>query len=172
MKTYLLAAFALQLLISCGNNENRNDTAANPNDTLKTTTYYLIRHAEKDRSGKGNSDPNLTNKGVQRAKKWAVYFKGKKIEAVYTTNYNRTRQTASYTAQMARVPVKTYDPTKLYSAAFKAATWGKTVLVVGHSNTTPQFVNAIIGENKYSNIPDNENNWLFKVTLTANGKTK
>ena len=41
---------------------------------------------------------------------------------------------------------------------------GKTVLVVGHSNTTPQFVNAILGVDRYSDIQDNNNANLYIVT--------
>ena len=41
---------------------------------------------------------------------------------------------------------------------------GKTVLVVGHSNTTPQFVNAILGSGRYSDIQDDNNANLYIVT--------
>ena len=41
----------------------------------RTTTYYLIRHAEKDRTDSLNRNPNLTEQGLERAKKWANYFK-------------------------------------------------------------------------------------------------
>ena len=41
---------------------------------------------------------------------------------------------------------------------------GKTVLVVGHSNTTPQFVNAILGTKQYTDIQDDNNVNLYIVT--------
>ena len=47
-------------------------------------------------------------------------------------------------------------------------TQGKTVLVVGHSNTTPQFVNKIIGEEKYPNMDDTDNGSLYIVTVVGN----
>lgn len=52
-----------------------------------------------------------------------------------------------------------------------ATTKGKTVLIVGHSNTTPKFVNDLLGEVKYQDIADNNNANLYKVTITNDGKT-
>lgn len=65
----------------------------------ETTTYYLIRHAEKDRTDTSNKNPNLNLEGLERAKKWASYFKNIELDAVYSTNYNRTQQTATPTAE-------------------------------------------------------------------------
>ena len=39
-----------------------------------TTTYYLIRHAEKDRSDKSNRNPELTEIGKTRAQHWNEVF--------------------------------------------------------------------------------------------------
>ena len=44
-------------------------------------------------------------------------------------------------------------------------TKGKTVLVVGHSNTTPAFVNAVIKQKKYQDIDDNNNGNIYIVTI-------
>ena len=38
--------------------------------TNQTSTYYFIRHAEKDKSDKTNRNPNLIMEGVLRAAKW------------------------------------------------------------------------------------------------------
>ena len=59
----------------------------------------------------------------------------------------------------------------MYDSIFQKNTAGKTVLVVGHSNTTPAFVNKIIGEKKYKDIDENDNASLFIVTITKDGKT-
>tara|TARA_B100000929_G_scaffold261993_1_gene227078 strand:+ start:105 stop:629 length:525 start_codon:yes stop_codon:yes gene_type:complete len=133
------------------------------------TTYYLIRHAEKDRSDSTNKDPNLTNEGKERAKKWTNILKDIKFDAVYSTNYNRTKQTAKPLAESQQLDVKTYEANNLYNDDFKKLTKGKTVLVVGHSNTTPQFANAILGEKKYENIDDSENGALFIVHVLEDG---
>ena len=42
---------------------------------------------------------------------------------------------------------------------------GKNVLIVGHSNTTPNLVNELLGKEKYPQIEDNNNGNLYVVTI-------
>lgn len=143
----------------------------NDQDDIVTTTYYLIRHAEKDRSDKTNRDPELTRAGKKRAKRWQKYFKKVDFDAVYSSNYHRTKQTAQPTANKQKIEISIYDPRQLYSEDFQNETKGKTVLVVGHSNTTPSFVNKILGMKKYEDMDDNNNSSLYIVTISK-GKTE
>ncbi|WP_298897078.1 phosphoglycerate mutase family protein [uncultured Psychroserpens sp.] len=136
----------------------------------ETTTYYFIRHAEKDRSDKTNRNPDLTQTGKTRAIHWSEILQHVKFDAVYSTQYNRTMQTAAPTAEKNKVEIQFYDPRALYSEDFATATKGQTVLVVGHSNTTPAFVNMVLKEKKYEDIDDNNNGNLYIVTI-SNGKT-
>jgi len=53
----------------------------------------------------------------------------------------------------------------MYSEAFQNNTKGKTVLVVGHSNTTNVFANKVLGEEKYDEINDSNNSNLYIVTV-------
>ncbi|WP_456420765.1 SixA phosphatase family protein [Lutibacter sp.] len=135
------------------------------------TTYYLIRHAEKNRTENTNKNPNLTEKGIKRAKNWSVVFKNIPFDIIYSTNYNRTKQTAEPTAKSKNLEIQYYNPKELYDEKFKFKTTGKTVLVVGHSNTTPQFVNKIIGEEKYADIDDLNNSNLYIITIINDVKT-
>jgi 2,3-bisphosphoglycerate-dependent phosphoglycerate mutase len=137
----------------------------------ETTTYYLIRHAEKERTDATNKDPKLNQQGQERAEQWANYFKNTPLDAIYTTNYKRTLQTATPAAKAKNIALQSYSPNKLYDSIFQQNTKGKTVLVVGHSNTTPAFVNRILGEEKYPNMEDNDNATLFIVTIRGNKKT-
>ena len=137
----------------------------------QTTTYYLIRHAEKDRTDATNQNPNLNEDGLKRADKWATYFKNIPLDAVYSTNYNRTQQTAKPTAADKNLIVLSYNPRELYSSDFQKETHGKTVLIVGHSNTTPAFVNAILGEKKYEDMRDDDNGSLYIVTIINDSKS-
>lgn len=144
----------------------------NPDDAMKedlqekeVTTYYLIRHAEKDRSVAGERDPELNVDGKQRAQKWVEVLKEVKFDAIYSTDYKRTMQTAKPLAENNKLVILSYDPRNLYSEEFKKATTGKTVMIVGHSNTTPHFVNAILAEKKYQDIDDSENGALFIVQV-------
>ena len=135
------------------------------------TTYYLIRHAEKVRTDKSNRDPNLTTKGQDRAQYWSVVFENVKFDMVYSTKYNRTIETAQPSAKSKKVKIQYYNPRKMFDEDFQKATKGKTVLVVGHSNTTPFFANKILGKEKYKDIKDNNNNNLYIVTVTKDTKT-
>lgn len=156
-KYVFLFIFTFSLLSACNSDES--------------TTFYLIRHAEKDRTDKTNRNPNLNEKGLKRSYKWATYFKNIDLDAVYSTIYNRTMQTAKPISDSKKLEIKNYDPSKMYDAIFQTATKGKTVLVVGHSNTTPAFVNKILGENKYEDINDNDNASLYIVTITGDKRT-
>lgn len=131
----------------------------------------MIRHAEKDRSDENNVNPSLTFKGEQRAQNWSVYFKDIHLDAVYSTKYYRTIETATPTAKTKNLEIQYYNPRSLYDSIFKAETKGKSVLVVGHSNTTPMFANAILGEKKYQFMSDDDNASLFIVTLSGDDKT-
>lgn len=136
----------------------------------EATTYYFIRHAEKDRSDKTNKDPNLMQKGLLRAAKWSFVLENIEFDAIYSTNYNRTKQTAQPTAEKKGLEVTIYDPRQMFSEEFANNTKGKTVLVVGHSNTTPAFVNAVLGKKKYDDIDDNNNANLYIVTISPSGE--
>ncbi|KGL63593.1 SixA phosphatase family protein [Polaribacter sp. Hel1_85] len=158
MKKYLfLFVFAFCVLSACTSDE--------------TTTYYLIRHAEKDRTDKTNRNPNLNEKGLERARKWAAYFKNIDLDAVYSTNYNRTQQTAKPTAESKKLEINSYDPRNMYDSIFKNNTKGKTVLVVGHSNTTPAFVNKILNKKDYPDMDDHDNASLYIVTISGEKTT-
>ena len=135
------------------------------------TSYYLIRHAEKDRTNKANRDPNLNKKGQERVKIWTNYFENIDLDAVYSTEYKRTMQTAKTIAENKSLEIQNYDPLKMYDAFFQKETKEKKVLIVGHSNTTPSFVNKILGEKKYKNMTDRDNSTLYIVTIKGGKKT-
>lgn len=90
---------------------------------------------------------------------------------VYSTDYNRTKQTAMPTAKANNLELQIYDPSNYNIEAFMAKTKGKTVLIVGHSNTTPVFANTLLGEQKYKMMADNDNAGLYIVTIANGFKT-
>ena len=140
-------------------------------DKENTSTFYFFRHAEKDRTNPTNKNPSLTAQGLERANKWAVFFKDKKIDAIYSTNYKRTQQTALPIAKGQNLEIISYTPKLLITEKFIADNKGKNIVIVGHSNTTPELVNRLLGEKKYEEIPDQDNNDLFIVSLKKNKAT-
>ena len=159
MKNILLLTLIVSLIFSC-----KSDKKEENNTQTETTVYYLIRHAEKDRSIKGD-DPGLTEKGFKRAENWAIIFEQTPLDFVYSTDYKRTQQTASPTATSKDLTINSYDPRNLFDEKFKIETKGKTALIVGHSNTTPAFVNTVLGKKKYQQIDDLDNGKLFIVSI-------
>ena len=132
---------------------------------ISVSTFYLIRHAEKNRTNPDDSDPELSQKGLGRAMHWAEILQDVELDAIYSTDYNRTSMTAAPTSVKMNIDVQYYDPRILDIDQFKADNLNKNVLIVGHSNTTPQFVNKLINEEKYSEIVDSENGTLFIVQI-------
>jgi len=137
----------------------------------EVTTYYFIRHAEKVRIDKTDKNPLLSEKGQLRAENWKKVFKNVNFDFIYSTNYNRSIQTASPTLKNKNLEIEFYNPRDLYNEDFKQKTKGKTVLVVGHSNTTPSFVNKIMGKEKYSDIDDSNNSNLYIITVSHSVRT-
>lgn len=131
-----------------------------------STTLYLIRHAEKDVSDTANKpDPVLTEAGELRAQSYVDYFSDVMFDAIYSTDYTRTRDTAAPVANAQGVPVTLYDASDL--AGFADALKGErgNILVVGHSNTTPQLA-ALLGGPEGLVIDEvNEHDRLVKLTI-------
>lgn len=126
------------------------------------TTYYFVRHAEKvDNS----QNPDLSETGLKRASLWNNIFSEVDFDEIYSTDYKRTIQTASPTATTKKIEIKLYNPKTINIDSFKKETLGKKVLIVGHSNTTPKFVNDIINQNLFSDIEDATFGNLYIVTI-------
>lgn len=130
----------------------------------KTTTIYFIRHAEKVDSSK---NPNLSTLGLERAAHWSEIFSDINFDAIYSTDFTRTKETARPTATNKKIDITLYDAKKIDFQKFKIDNLGKTVLVVGHSNTIPDFVNKLINQDVYLSIENEVFGNLYIVTLTG-----
>ena len=140
----------------------------------QTTTIILIRHAEKDTTSPGSTmmkaDPPLSVAGKRRAERLPDILKDYQPDSIYTTKYLRTKTTIEPMAKRYNLTPIIYDPKDLGSLAEKLIHLnGKTVVVAGHSNTTPMIVNLIMKENKYANLEDSVYN-QFWINTIANGK--
>jgi broad specificity phosphatase PhoE len=150
MKKYLLIAAFFVLQVSFGQNN--------------TTTYYFIRHAEKVDNSK---NPDLSEIGLERAKLWNEIFSEINIDTIYSTDFKRTLQTITPIANSRKVIIINYDPKTIDIESFKKNTLGNKVLVVGHSNTIPNFVNQIINKKIYNDMDDVTFGNLYIVTLNG-----
>lgn len=128
----------------------------------KTTTLYFIRHAEKVDNSK---NPDLSPLGLERANHWKDVFSSVHFDAIYSTDYIRTLKTATPTAIAQDIQITKYDPKTIDLEKFKSENIGKTILIVGHSNTTPEFVNKLIKQNTYPTIEDTIFGNLYILTI-------
>lgn len=145
----------------------KQESKTNTPPMTVTSTYYFIRHAEKDRTDPADKNPHLTEIGQERANHWSNILGHIKFDAVYSTDYNRTKETAQPTASKNNLDITLYDPKNIDAQSFMKDNKGKMVLIVGHSNTTPTFVNKILGHNKYEDIDDSNNGNLYIVTING-----
>ena len=154
MKNFvILFCFLISLSIEA-QTENKSDC----------TKVYLIRHAEKDRTDKTNSNPHLNSLGTKRSLKWKDFFKNINFDIIYSTNYHRTLETIKPFSENGTELI-IYNPSKIDYNEFVSNNKGKTILVVGHSNTIPTFTNRISNKNLYNDIEDNNNSNLYVVTI-------
>lgn len=136
------------------------------------TTVILVRHAEK-KIEPNNEDPDLSPEGVARALEIARVFGESGVNAIYATQYKRTQQTVKPLSDRTGVPISLLDSSQRNELAERIMTGlrGKTVFVAGHSNSVPVIVSILSGET-YPEIPDNEYDNLFVVTIYRFGKAK
>ena len=164
------------VFFACGSNEKPegyvNFDPANNQEKYQPTTYYFIRHAEKDLSVEDN--PQLTFEGIKRSNYWGEYFKDKGLNSFYTTKFTRNYQTLIPILHYYKGEPNVYEPKvdSLFSKDFWDNTEGKKVVVVGHNNTTPNFVNEILRKKKYDVIEDGVYGNLYQVEIDESGFIK
>tara|TARA_B100001142_G_scaffold247334_1_gene247048 strand:+ start:1712 stop:2206 length:495 start_codon:yes stop_codon:yes gene_type:complete len=129
------------------------------------STFYLIRHAEKVRVDKSENNPALNEKGILRAQNWKNYFLDKEISKIYSTDYKRTIRTAQPLAINNNIETIIYSTSDFKFDDFIKSNIGENTLVVGHSNTIPDFVNELINEEYYTQIEDLNNSNLYIVSI-------
>ncbi len=112
------------------------------NEVYAFQTIYLVRHAEKQ---SGGSDPQLSLQGQRRALDLAMHLRDASVQAIFVSEYQRTQKTAQPLADLLKIK-PTVIPGKDFSqlvALLKADTSNGAALVVGHSNTVPEIVQAL-----------------------------
>ena len=100
-----------------------------------------------------------------RAEKWKEVLKNIKLDKIYSTNYNRTIETANPTSRSQNIDITIYSPRNIDFVNFKEINKGEKVLIVGHSNTIPNFVNGLIEKDFYDQIDDLNNSNLYLVNI-------
>jgi len=142
-----------------------------PDKEKSLTTIILVRHAEKAQDG--TSDPPLTSRGKTRAQELAYILKYIPLEAVYSTPYKRTQQTALPTAEAHSLQVNSYSSGEEESFLKKILSTyaGGNVLIIGHSNTVPVLANYLAGSTHFSPLDDFTYDNIFIASVPQKGLT-
>ena len=130
----------------------------------ETTKIYLLRHAEKDTTIK--QDPSLTKEGVERSERLSNLLKEVPVDKLFSTNARRTKQTLLPLSISKGLAIDFYDSKdsmsmeKLYSLIKY-----KTTVIAGHSNTIPDLVNTLIGQEVYPEMDESEFGKIWVLTF-------
>jgi broad specificity phosphatase PhoE len=161
---HLIALVAM--LVGC-----HDDNVPTP-DSRDDVVVYVVRHAE---TGSTATDPSLDAAGQARAQALATRLADARITAAFSSQYNRTQETATPTATAAGITVTTVPVTSTNAATYGAelmsavmTSGSHAVLIVGHSNTVPDTVKAFTGVT-VAPIAETEFDRLYTITLTAEG---
>jgi len=124
------------------------------------TTIYIIRHAEKENDTK-NTD--LSSEGFERAENWKKYFEDITIDTFYSSGFQRARHTCQPMAFSRGKDVSIYKNHLMDLKNVIQNHRGETVLIVGHSNRIPKFINKLLGQEKYPEISEPEFGNLYII---------
>lgn len=145
-------------------------------ESQSTTTVIFVRHAEKAAIPADN--PGLSETGKSRASELARQLVDADVvagvDAIYSTPFRRTEETAQMLATALSTPITPYDSADSQTVVDDIVRLhrGEIVLVVGHSNTIPEMI-ANIGASK--NVPviaEGEYDNMYIVSIPWFGKTK
>ena len=145
-------------------------------ESQATTTMIFVRHAEKALIPVG--DPGLSPEGHVRAAELARQLVDADvvagIDAIYSTPYRRTIETAQPIADALGLVINQYDPhdNEAVLAKILRNHKGKIILVVGHSNTLPTLIADLGASKKVPPIAELEYDNIYLISIPWFGKTK
>jgi 2,3-bisphosphoglycerate-dependent phosphoglycerate mutase len=145
-----------------------HDTVTIPtliSDTI--TTFIIMRHAERDNVG---SDPSLNADGIIRADELKRILANVPVASVYSTPFNRTRETVTPLANDKGLLVTEYSTGTPYLQLVNQVMndhKGKVIMMAGHSNTVPEILKALTDNAFNIQITESQYDNLFIVSLPA-----
>jgi phosphohistidine phosphatase SixA len=137
-----------------------------------TTRIFIARHAEKE-TGK---DPVLTTAGNLRSGDLMRALQNEGIQKIYVSQYRRSQNTGDSMRIQLKIDTVHYlaDTVcdNLINSIVEHGDFGKTILIIAHSNTIPQIIRKFgVTDYPYEDIPDDEFDNLFVITYKK-GKAK
>jgi broad specificity phosphatase PhoE len=145
-------------------------------ESQATTTVIFVRHAET--LTEPADDRGLSPAGQRRVAELARQLVDADVvagvDAVYSTPFRRTEETARPIAEALDLPLNTYDAadTEAIMEHIVREHKGKIILVVGHSNTLPALMAGMGASKKVPPIAEDEFDNIYIVSIPWFGKTK
>lgn len=137
---------------------------------------FLVRHAERADAPTGQpppgmtaNDPPLSAAGTERAQKLAALLASAEVKHIFTTEYQRTRQTAAPLAEKGAVKAVVSAARDAGPLVEQVQKVSGNVLIVGHSNTVPDLMKRL-GVKTTVTIDDGEYDNLFVVVRPSSGE--
>jgi broad specificity phosphatase PhoE len=145
-------------------------------ESQATTTIIFFRHAEQ--TSHDEVDPPLSEAGQRRVAELtrqlvdADVVAG--IDAIYSTPYIRSLETARPLADQLDLPINSYaaDDTEEILDTILKDHKGKIILVIGHSNTLPVLIANLGASKNVPAIAQNEFDNIYIISIPWFGKTK
>ena len=145
-------------------------------ESQATTTVIFVRHAEKALDG--SDDPSLSPAGQRRAAELTRQMVDADVvagvDALYATEYRRTRETIEPLAKKLELDINEYDSgdTEQVLETILKRHKGKIILVVGHSDTIPQLIANLGASKNVPPIAEDEYDNVYLISIPWFGKTK
>ena len=130
--------------------------------SAQTTTVWIVRHAEKDKSNPQDTNPNLSDEGRVRAGDLATYLKKVKFDVAFATPTKRTHQTLD---SLVVPKVIDYKDIKSLVDSIKTNYVGKAIIVAGHSNTVLEIIEALGGKKPKEELTDDDYDYIFELAV-------
>ena len=145
-------------------------------ESQATTTIIFVRHADKATAPIDN--PGLSAAGQRRAAELSRQLVDADVvagvDAVYSTGYKRSQETARAVADALDLPINTYDvdDTEEILETILKRHKGKIILIVAHGNTVPVLIANLGASKKVPPIAESEYDNIYIISIPWFGKTK
>ena len=133
------------------------------------TKIFIVRHGEKVTGKEAGKDPLLTAVGNTRTGDLMRRLEHEGIQKIYVSRTRRSQHTADSLRIQLKIDTVHYTADtlcdNLISTIMEHSDFGKTILIIAHSNTIPQIIRKLgVQDYPYGDIPDSDHDQLFIVT--------
>lgn len=136
-------------------------------DENAVTKIIIVRHAEK--ADDGTKNPPLSDEGLQRAERLSSMLSDLKIDLLYATPFLRTNQTLTPLSKNLGIAIESYEASDAtFAEQLLQKNKGKTIVIAGHSNSSPTLVNRLIKKEMYQKLDESVFSKIWILTFKGN----